>query len=196
MARLNMPVLVVAAVHLLMLVELQLSTYNERQLRARGAIEPPDDVFPLMRVAYPGVFVAMGIEAALRGTGSRDWLLLGLVLFGWAKALKFWAVAHLGVLWTFKVLVVPGAALVTSGPYRYVRHPNYIAVIGEIVSVAVALQAPIAGALGAAAFGWLLTRRIRVEEQALAEMLTRATGPDTGPTTSAPTSSPPLPPPR
>jgi methyltransferase len=191
-----MPVLVVAAVLLLMLVELQLSAYNERQLRARGAIEPPDDVYPLMRVAYPGIFVAMGIEAAIRGTWSRDWLLLGLLGFGWAKALKFWAIAHLGVLWTFKVLVVPGTALVTRGPYKYVRHPNYIAVIGEIVAIAVALQAPVSGPLGAVAFGWLLTRRIRVEEQTLADRLTAAADPATGPTTSSPSSSSPLPPAR
>ena len=178
-----------------MLVELQLSTYNERQLRRRGAIEPGDDVYALMRVAYPGIFVAMGIEAAMRGTWSRDWLLLGLILFGWAKALKFWAIAHLGVLWTFKVLVVPGTPLVTSGPYRYLRHPNYVAVIGEIVSIAVALQAPIAGALGAAAFAWLLKRRIRVEERALADV-TRAAGPATGPTTSTPAKSSSVPPAR
>jgi methyltransferase len=119
-----------------------------------------------------------------------------LVLFGWAKALKFWAIAHLGALWTFKVLVVPGTPLVTSGPYRYVRHPNYIAVMGEIVAIAVALQAPIAGSAGAVAFGWLLTRRIRVEERALAEVLSRVSGPATGPTTSPPSNSSPLPPVR
>ena len=179
-----------------MLVELQLSTYNERQLRARGAVEPRDDVYGWMRTAYPGIFVAMGLEAARRGAWSADWLLLGLVLFGWAKALKFWAIAHLGVLWTFKVLVVPGTPLVVSGPYRYVRHPNYIAVMAEIVSVAVALRAPITGALGAVAFGWLLTRRIRVEERALGEVRTRAPGPATGPTSSTSHDSPQIPPTR
>lgn len=182
-----MPFVVTGAVLLLMLVELQLSVYNERQLRKRGAIEPADDVYPLMRVAYPFVFVAMGTEAAVRGTWSRDWLLLGLVLFGWAKALKFWAIANLGALWTFKVLVVPGTPLVTTGPYKYVRHPNYIAVIGEIVSIAIALQAPVTGTLATAGFAWLLARRIRIEERALAAAAT--SGPATGPTNSAPQNS-------
>ena len=191
-----MALVVVAAALLLMLVELQLSTYNERQLRARGAVEPRDDVFTWMRIAYPGVFVAMGVEAAIRGTWSRDWLLFGLLLFGWAKALKFWAIAHLGVLWTFKVLVVPGTRLVTSGPYRYLRHPNYVAVIGEIGSIAVALQTPITGALGAAGFGWLLARRVRVEELALSKVLARQSGPTTGPTTSSTTDSASIPPSR
>ena len=150
-----------------MLVELQLSVYNERQLRAKGAVEPAGDVHDVMRVAYPLAFVAMGLEAWLRGTWSRDWLLLGLVLFGWAKALKFWAIAHLGARWTFRVLVPPDAPLVTSGPYRFLRHPNYVAVIGELVAIAVALQAPITGVLGTLGFGWLIRQRIAVEQRAL-----------------------------
>lgn len=162
------PALLVTSVLLLMLVELQLSVYNERQLRAKGAVEPAGDVHDVMRVAYPLAFVAMGVEAWLRGTWSREWVLAGLVLFGWAKALKFWAISHLGARWTFRVLVPPHAALVTSGPYRFVRHPNYIAVIGELVAMAVALQAPAAGIAGTLGFAWLIRRRIAVEERALA----------------------------
>ena len=156
-----------------MLVELQLSVYNERQLRAKGAVEPADDVIGAMRVAYPLAFVAMGVEAWLGGTWSRDWLLLGLLLFGWAKALKFWAMAHLGVRWTFRVLVLPGAPLVTTGPYRFARHPNYVAVIGELVAIATALQAPVTGVLGTMGFAWLIRRRIAVEERALGTHLRR-----------------------
>jgi methyltransferase len=158
---------VTGAVLLLMLVELQLSWHNEKVLRAKGAVEPPDDVIGQMRLAYPATFVAMGVEAALGGALSRTVVLAGLLLFGWAKALKFWAMAHLGVRWTFRVLVLPEAPLVTTGPYRLLRHPNYIAVIGELVAIAIALQAPVTGAIGTAGFGWLIWRRIRVEERAL-----------------------------
>lgn len=160
--------LITAAVLLLMLVERQLSAHNEKVLRAHGAVEPADDVLPLMRVAYPAAFVLMGIEAAVGGPLSRLATMTGLVLFGWAKALKFWAMAHLGPRWTFRVLVPPGAQSVRSGPYRFARHPNYIAVIGELVAVAVALQAPLAGVTGTIAFAWLIRRRIAVEERALA----------------------------
>jgi methyltransferase len=64
-------------------------------------------------------------------------------------------------------MVVPGLPLIASGPYRWGRHPNYIAVIGEIVAIAVALAAPIAGAIAVLGFGWLLRKRIQVEERAL-----------------------------
>jgi methyltransferase len=159
--------LVTAAVLLLMLVELQLSIFNERSLRAKGAIEPADDVIRWMRIAYPGAFVLMGMEAATGGPLSRNWVIAGLVLFGWAKALKFWAMAHLGSRWTFRVLVLPGAPLVSSGPYKYLRHPNYVAVLGELIAVAIALQTPVTGAVATLGFAWLLRRRIQVEERAL-----------------------------
>jgi methyltransferase len=159
--------LVIAAVYLLMLVELQVAVVNDRALRARGAVEPPDDVFPLMRIAYPGVFLLIGLEALRHAWLYRDVVLLGLLLFGWAKALKFWVIQTLGYRWSFRVLVVPGLPLVTSGPYRWLRHPNYVAVLCEIVAIAVALSAPIAGVIAVLGFGWLIRKRIVVEERAL-----------------------------
>ena len=157
----------VAAVFLMMLVESQLSRFNERTLRARGATEPADDVYPTMTWVYPGCFVAMGIEGILFGPAPGSSTLLGVALFGMAKALKFWAIATLGPRWTFRVLVPPGAPLVTGGPYAWVRHPNYLAVIGEFVSFAILVGAPLTGLGSVIGFGALLRRRIRVEERAL-----------------------------
>lgn len=159
----------VMACLLIMAGEALLSAFNERQLRARGAIEPPGDVINTMRWAYPGAFLAMGIEGALAGPASPNVLMAGLALFGIAKALKVWAIASLGPKWSFRVLVVPGDPLVTTGPYRFISHPNYLAVAGEILSVAMIVWAPITGTLAAMGFGWLMILRVRVEERALAE---------------------------
>ena len=158
---------VVAAVFLMMLVELQLSRSNERRLRVAGAVEPQDDVYRAMRVAYPLSFVLMGIEGALHASLSPRGVLLGMAVFGLAKAIKFWAIASLGSRWSFRVLVLPGAPLVTSGPYRWLRHPNYVGVMGEIAGVAITLSALVTGVLAAAAFGWILVKRIQVEGRAL-----------------------------
>jgi methyltransferase len=144
-----------------------LSSFNERALRARGAVEPQDDVIAWMRWVYPGAFIAMGIEGAIRGPASPDVLMGGLALFGLAKALKVWAISSLGSKWSYRVLVVPGDPLVTTGPYRFISHPNYLAVVGEIVSVAAIVWAPITGTLATIAFGALMVARIRVEERAL-----------------------------
>lgn len=144
-----------------------LSAFNEKQLRARGAIEPENDVISLMRIAYPGVFIAMGVEGALTGPAPRNVLMAGLALFGLAKALKVWAIASLGAKWSFRVLVVPGDPLIATGPYRFISHPNYIAVVGEIVSVAAIVWAPITGTLAAIGFGWLMIVRMKIEDRAL-----------------------------
>ena len=159
--------LIIALVFLPMLAEARLAAVNERAQRARGGVEPAGDVYKLMQVAYPGVFAAMIAEGMLRGGASTPFLVSGLALFAAAKALKWWAVAALGAYWTFRVIVVPGAPLVSTGPYAYLRHPNYVAVAGELVSVALMTGALIAGPLGTVAFGALMWVRIRVETRAL-----------------------------
>lgn len=152
---------------LIMAGEAVLSSFNERQLRARGAIEPPGDVIGTMRWAYPLSFVAMGVEGALTGPAPREILMWGLALFGFSKALKLWAISSLGSRWSYRVLVLPGAPLVTTGPYRFFSHPNYLAVVGEIVSVAAMVWAPITGTLATIGFGWLMIKRIAIEDRAL-----------------------------
>jgi methyltransferase len=160
-------VITTLAALLLMGGEAVLSSFNERQLRARGAIEPEGDVIGLMRWVYPGAFIAMGIEGALAGPAPPNVLMGGLALFGIAKALKVWAISSLGPRWSYRVLVVPGEPLVTSGPYRFIPHPNYLAVAGEIASAAAIVWAPITGALAAIGFGWLMILRMKIEDRAL-----------------------------
>ena len=155
------------AVLLVMAGEAALSAFNERELRARGAVEPSGDVIDRMRWAYPLSFIVMAVEGALTGPAPREVLMWGLALFGFAKALKMWAIASLGSRWSYRVLVLPGAPLVTSGPYRFLAHPNYLAVVGEIASVAMIVWAPMSGVLSAIGFGALMIARIRVEDRAL-----------------------------
>jgi methyltransferase len=149
-----------------MLIEARRSARNERAQRARGGIEPGDDVYGLMRVAYPGCFVAMLAEGALREP-SASAVLAGMLVFAAAKAIKWWAILSLGPSWTFKVIAVPGAPLVTSGPYRFLRHPNYVGVVGELAGAAIMTHASITGPLATALFIVLIWRRIDAEERAL-----------------------------
>jgi methyltransferase len=155
------------AMLLIMAGEAVLSAFNEKMLRARGAIEPPNDVIGVMRIAYPGAFIVMGLEGVLSGPAPPNVLVGGLALLGFAKALKAWAISALGSRWSYRVLVVPGEPLVSSGPYRLLPHPNYLAVAGEIVSVALIVWAPITGTLALIGFGRLMIARIRVEDRAL-----------------------------
>jgi methyltransferase len=118
-----------------------------------------------MRIAYPAVFLAMILEGAL-WPGHGD-AVAGVAVFAAAKSLKSWAIASLGDAWTFRVVVRPGVPLVARGPYRFLRHPNYVAVAGELAGVALMSGARVAGPLGTILFGLLMLRRISVEERAL-----------------------------
>jgi methyltransferase len=155
------------AVIAVMAGEAALSSYNAALLRRRGAVEPADDVYATLRWAYPAAFLAMGIEGALIGPAPPTLIGTGLVVFGAAKALKAWVITSLGARWTFRVLVPSGDTLVTRGPYRLMRHPNYLAVCGEIVGVALTVGAPTTGVAALAGIGWLLRQRIAVEDRAL-----------------------------
>ena len=159
--------LLIAVVFVVMLAELWLSRVNERALRARGAHEPPNDVYRTMAWAYPASFVAMAVEGLIAGPPRRVFVLAGLVTFAAAKTVKYWAIASLGSRWTFRVLVIPGAPLVTRGPYAWLRHPNYVGVIGELLGVALAVGALSTGIVSTLGFAWLLRRRIAIEERAL-----------------------------
>jgi len=175
------PLLAFGAVAAVMYVELRISQLHERLLRASGAHEPLHDVYRWMRVVYPACFAAMTVEGLIRpktgfpmGALSGNLAIVGLpvavagvLVLAASKALKFWAIGSLGLNWTFRVLVRPGSQLVTSGPYRYLRHPNYLAIIGELLGMALLVGAPMTGLASLVGFGLLLRKRIEVEEQAL-----------------------------
>ncbi len=151
----------------LLLIELLVSTRHEQRLRARGAVEPGDDVWRVMATTYPVAFGAMVAEGWLRGGPPPVVFAAGLAIWAAAKLLKVWAVMSLGDRWSFRVLVLPGAPLVTRGPYRWLRHPNYAAVAGELAGAGVMMVAPYTGVLFTLAFIEIMRRRIRVEERAL-----------------------------
>jgi len=150
-----------------MIIEARRAARNEQLQRARGGVEPRADVYPTMRIVYPAAFAAMILEGALRGAPPRAWFDAGLAVFAAGKALKWWAILTLGPFWTFRVVVVPGAALVSRGPYRFLRHPNYVGVVLELAGAALMTGAAVSGPAAIVLFLMLLKRRVSVEEQAL-----------------------------
>ena len=155
-------------IFVLMGIEAVVASRHDRALRALGAVEPAGDVYRAMQVAYPAAFLAMVAEGAWRGVRVDSVAAAGAWLFILAKAIKYWAIASLGTRWTFRVLVPPGSRRIVRGPYRWMDHPNYIAVALELLGVALAMHARLAGPIAVAGFGYLMLRRIRIEEKALA----------------------------
>jgi methyltransferase len=161
------PLTLAALVFIPMLVEARVSARHERALRAAGAWEPAGDVYRVMQIAYPACFVAIIVEAWLRRPTMTSIGVAGGALFAAAKALKYWAIATLGERWSFRVLVLPAAPMIHRGPYRFMRHPNYAAVAGELAGAALIAGAPVSGALALIIFCSLMAARIRIEERAL-----------------------------
>lgn len=151
-----------------MAFEARLAAGHDRGLRAAGASEPRDDVFPVMQVVYPAAFLAMALEAVVRGARMDAIFAAGAIVFALGKAIKYWAIATLGPRWTFRVLVPPGSSLIQHGPYRFMRHPNYLGVMGELAGMALMAHAVVSGPVGVVLFAGIIAARIRVEERALA----------------------------
>lgn len=153
---------IVLAVAALRLSELALARRNDRRLRAMGGVEHGRGHYPFFVLLHAGWLVALFLTAR---PAAISWL--WLAVFGAAMALRLWAIASLGGRWTTRVIVLAGAPLVTTGPYRWSRHPNYLAVQVELVALAFALGAPMVGVIAGIANLPLLAWRIRVEMRAL-----------------------------
>ena len=149
--------------------ELALARRNEVWARAHGAVEHGAGHYPWIVALHAGWLVGWIGEAWFRGPVLSPWWPALVVAFLAAQVVRYWAIASLGRRWNTRILVLPGAPLVATGPYRYLRHPNYVGVVGELVGAALMAYAPLAGAVSVVVFGVLLVARIRVEERALME---------------------------
>jgi methyltransferase len=161
--------LLVVAVALERVLEMAISWRNSRRAFARGGVEAESRGFYFtMVVAHVGFLVAGPLEVLLL---DRPFIPPVAIVATWlvllTMALRYWAIVTLGERWNTRVIVIPGLAAVASGPYRFVRHPNYVAVAIEVAALPLvhcawgtAIAATIANAL-------LLAARIRHEERAL-----------------------------
>jgi len=145
------------------LAELALGRHNTARLRAEGAVEFGAGHYPVMVALHAAWWLTLawlGHDRAL----DPGWLAVFVVL----QAVRVWVIASLGRRWTTRVLVLRGAPPVVRGPYRWLRHPNYVVVVLEIAVVPLALRLPGVALIFSAANAALLAWRIRLENRALA----------------------------
>jgi len=150
------------------LVELVVSRRNTARSLARGGREYGAGHYPVMVALHTGLLVGAAAEVLLADrpfVPALGWPMLVLVIA--AQALRWWCIATLGGQWSTRVVVVPGLPLVTSGPYRLMRHPNYLAVVVEGFALPLVHSAWLTAAVFSACNLALLRVRVRVEERAL-----------------------------
>jgi methyltransferase len=146
--------------------ELVVSRRNAAWSFAQGGVEHGAGHYSVMVALHTGFLVACAVEGALRPfTPGLGWPMLALVVA--AQALRWWVITTLGHRWNTRVIVIPGLAPVASGPFRLLRHPNYLAVVVEGLALPLVHGAWVT-AVGFTVLNALLLRvRIRVEERAL-----------------------------
>lgn len=153
------------------LLELRLAAGNRRWLLACGAREYGAGHYPLFVVLHSGWLAGWLAEGLWRGAGLHSLWPLWLTLFLAAQALRLSCIVSLGRHWNTRILVIPGAAVIRRGPYRYLRHPNYLAVAVELATLPLIFSAWVTAAIASLANACLLLAvRIPAEEKALAEL--------------------------
>lgn len=144
------------------LAELVLARRNTARLLAAGAREFGARHYPLIVGLHAAWLGVLWLSAPGRPV-SLPWLAVFAVL----QAARLWVLATLGSRWTTRIVVLPGAPLVTRGPYRYLRHPNYAVVAGEIAILPLAFGLPLVALAFSLLNAAVLTLRIRAENAAL-----------------------------
>ncbi len=151
------------------LVELAVAERNMRWALERGGIESGQLHYRAMKVLHTGLLVGAAVEVVLADRPFVGWLGWPmLVLVALAQGLRWWCIATLGRQWNTRVVVVPGLSLVRRGPYRWMRHPNYVAVVVEGFALPLVHTAWVTALLFTVANAVVLRVRITCENRALA----------------------------
>lgn len=157
--------LLVAFVALQRLAELLLARWNSQRLLAAGGVEFGRTHYPAMVALHTAWLAGLWLFGRAR---SVDPVLLGVFIL--LQAARIWVIASLGRRWTTRIIVLPAAPLVATGPYRWLKHPNYLIVALEIAVVPLALGLPVFAAVFTLLNALVLYHRIRAENAALAQV--------------------------
>ena len=146
--------------------ELRIARRNQKKLMGRGAVEVGSGHYPAIVALHTLWFVAMAAEIVILSRAINPfWIGLLLILLS-AQALRYWTIRTLGERWTTRVYVVPGEKPVTGGPFRYLRHPNYVAVVTELLVLPLMFSCYVTAVAFSLVNSALLIIRIRTEERA------------------------------
>lgn len=151
------------------IAELVLAKRNAEQIRKMGGYEVGESHYKYIVLLHALFLPSLVLEVSVSGMDRLPvWWSVTFSLFVLAQMLRYWCIVSLGRHWNTRILVLPGAAPVKRGPYRFLRHPNYLVVAVELLALPLTFHAFTTAALFSLANAWLLLRlRIPAEEQAV-----------------------------
>ena len=147
--------------------ELLIAKRHEKKLKSFGAREIDRGGYAFIVGMHIAFFVSLVLEKSILNRSPSQWWVILTILFCIAQALRYWAIASLGIYWNTKILIVPNHPLVRNGPYKILRHPNYIAVITELATIPLIFSCYITSVSFAILNAIIIRRRVRIETQAL-----------------------------
>lgn len=148
-------------------LELLWARRNERIVKAKGAVEFDRNGYKNVVFLHVLFFISLLFEKIFFHRELNQLWYIFLIIFILAQLLRYWAIYSLGFYWNTKVLVIPGAKIVNRGPYKFVNHPNYLAVIIEIAVIPVIFSCYYTSLFFTILNILILKRRIKIEETAL-----------------------------
>ncbi|MFC7443190.1 isoprenylcysteine carboxyl methyltransferase family protein [Laceyella putida] len=150
--------------------ECWLAERHTRWMKKRGAVEFGRRHYPLLVLVHALLFVGMGVECLVFGATPPAWWAIPFLLFVLAQGVRIWCIRSLGRYWNTRILLIPGQEPQVKGPYKYIRHPNYLVVIIELICLPLMLGAVVTMMVVSALNALVLFRvRIPAEEQAWSE---------------------------
>src|SRR5215470_99446 len=152
----------------LRIVELRISKRHQKEMTAEGATKAKDPIFPVMAVFHTALLIAAAAEVLFlqRPLLSALAIAMGALFLG-ANVVRWWVIRTLGRHWNVEVMDSTKLGVVTTGPFRYVRHPNYAAVFVEMIALPLIHTAWITAFVGAVVHVIVLSLRLSVEDPVL-----------------------------
>jgi methyltransferase len=146
------------------LLELAYAGRNTARLRRQGAVEADAEGYPLFILLHGGWLLSLAIFVP--AAAAPNWFFIGF--YALLQLGRIWVIRSLGGYWTTRLVNLPDAPLVRTGPFRYFRHPNYLLVVAEVAVLPLAFGAAAIAAIFSALNLLLIARRIRIEDRVLA----------------------------
>ena len=149
------------------LSELLIAKKNERKLLPAGAVEYDNGGYKFIVIMHISFFISLVCEKVFLNTELNPFWIFLLIIFLSAQTLRYWVISSLGEHWNTRIIVLPGAKLIKKGPYKFLKHPNYIAVIVELAVIPLLFSCYITSAVFAIINLIVLSRRVKLEERVL-----------------------------
>lgn len=151
------------------LIELVVARRNEKWMIQQGGYEVGRSHYPMMIMLHSSFFIFLILEVLLMNRDLSRFFVFLLVLFLLTQAGRLWCLLSLGKLWNTKIMIIPGINVVKKGPYRFLKHPNYVIVGIELIILPLLFNAYFTAIIFTLLNLWMLSVRIPIEEKALKE---------------------------